>query len=228
MKICCVQEKRCLFQERECYILRVHEISFLNTINSSDFIPQVFCLSNSFPNAHLPTCLCALNHYAPNCAHFSRTYEPITSQDHRTDKYSAHMKSGENQYFNISGVVSQDLLDKNLKYQKESTVLDFLMGSQIYVSAHVPVEIKTHKVGLNSFRRSLFQGFEWKGQIIERKTAIREIEVSLNTFCEWFQARKHMKNDCMMAQNNFRHKGKQVQKINMGKSARSNLRHEVD
>ena len=204
------------------------QISFLNTINSSDFIPQVFCLSNSFPNAHLPTCLCALNHYAPNCAHFSRTYEPITSQDHRTDKYSAHMKSGENQYFNISGAVSQDLLDKNLKYQKESIVLDFLMGSQIYVSAHVPVEIKTHKVGLNSFRRSLFQGFEWKGQIIERKTAIREIEVSLNTFCEWFQARKHMKNDCMMAQNNFRHKGKQVQKINMGKSARSNLRHEVD
>ena len=32
-------------------------------------------------------------------------------------------------------------------------------------------------------------------QIIQRKTTIRIIEVSLNILCDWLQARKHVKNE---------------------------------
>ena len=34
-----------------------------------------------------------------------------------------------------------------------------------------------------------------KDQIIQRKTTIRIIEVSLNILCDWLQARKHVKNE---------------------------------
>ena len=80
---------------------------------------------------------------------------------------------------------------KNSKYWKESIVLDnFLMGPQITVSAHVPVEItKSHKVGLRyavlkagvCFR--VLNGI--KGQIIQRKTAIRGTEMSFS-YCYYY------------------------------------------
>ena len=34
---------------------------------------------------------------------------------------------------------------------------------------------------------------EMKGQIIQRKTAIPGIQETLNIFCEWLLARKHVK-----------------------------------
>ena len=61
------------------------------------------------------------------------------------------------------------------------------MGPQIIVSAHAPVEItKTHRVGLRyavleaGVCFGVFNGM--KGQIIQRKTAIQGIEVSLNYY----------------------------------------------
>ena len=63
------------------------------------------------------------------------------------------------------------------------------MDPQISVSAHAPVEItKCRKVGLShaiSEARVCFGVLNgMKGQISQRKTAIRAIEVSLNTSCE--------------------------------------------
>ena len=63
------------------------------------------------------------------------------------------------------------------------------MGPQISVSAHAPVEItKCRKVGLShavSEARVCFGVLNgMKGQISQRKTAIRAIEVSLNRSCE--------------------------------------------
>ena len=64
------------------------------------------------------------------------------------------------------------------------------MGPQIIVSVHAPVEIpKRYKIGLGyavlevgvCFR--VLNGI--KGQIIQRKTAMQGIEVSLNIFREW-------------------------------------------
>ena len=61
------------------------------------------------------------------------------------------------------------------------------MGPQIIVSAHVQIEItKPHKIGLNyaileaGVCFGVLNGM--KGQIIQIKTAIRGIEVSLNVF----------------------------------------------
>ena len=65
------------------------------------------------------------------------------------------------------------------------------MDPQIIVSAHAPVEItKPQKVGLRYVVleardcSGVLNGM--KGQLIQRKTAIRGIEVSLNIFCKWF------------------------------------------
>ena len=65
------------------------------------------------------------------------------------------------------------------------------MGPQIIVSAHAPVEItKPQKVRLRYVVleagdcSGVLNGM--KGQLIHRKTAIRDIEVSLNIFCKWF------------------------------------------
>ena len=65
------------------------------------------------------------------------------------------------------------------------------MCSQITVSAHAPVEItKPLRVGLrySVLEAGVCFGFlnEIKGQIIQKKTAIRGIEKSLNIFWEWF------------------------------------------
>ena len=63
------------------------------------------------------------------------------------------------------------------------------MGPQIIVSAHAPVEItNSHKVGLSyavleaGVCFGVLNGM--KGQIIQRKTAMRGTEVSFNIFCE--------------------------------------------
>ena len=58
------------------------------------------------------------------------------------------------------------------------------------VSAHAPVVItKPHKVGLRYavLEAEVCFGVSngMKSQIIQRKTAVRGIEVSLNVFCEW-------------------------------------------
>ena len=62
------------------------------------------------------------------------------------------------------------------------------MSPQIIISAHAPVEItKPHKTGLAyavleaGVCFGVLNGM--KDQIIQRKTAIRGIEVSLNIFC---------------------------------------------
>ena len=65
------------------------------------------------------------------------------------------------------------------------------MGPQIIVSVHAPVEMtKPHEVRLSYAVLEAgvcFGGFHgMKGQITQRKTAIRDIKVSLNIFCEWF------------------------------------------
>ena len=72
------------------------------------------------------------------------------------------------------------------------------MGPKIIVSAHAPVEItKPHKIGLGHAVLEAGACFGvlngMKGQIIQRKTAIRDTEKTLNIFCEWLWARKHMK-----------------------------------
>ena len=64
------------------------------------------------------------------------------------------------------------------------------MSPQIIVSAHAPVEItKPHKIqlGYTVLEAGVCFGVlnGMKGQIIQRKTAIRGIEVSLKIFCEW-------------------------------------------
>ena len=64
------------------------------------------------------------------------------------------------------------------------------MSPPIIVSAHATVAIaKPHKIGLGYavLEAGACSGVlnEMKGQIIQRKTAIRGIEVSLNIFCEW-------------------------------------------
>ena len=64
---------------------------------------------------------------------------------------------------------------------------NFLVGLQVIVSAHALVEItKPHKVGLRyavvetGVCFGVLNGME--GQLIQRKTAIRDIEVSLNCY----------------------------------------------
>ena len=64
------------------------------------------------------------------------------------------------------------------------------MGPQIVVSVHAPVEIlKPHRIGLvyavleAGVCFGVLNGM--KGQIIQRKTTIRGIEVSLDIFCDW-------------------------------------------
>ena len=71
------------------------------------------------------------------------------------------------------------------------------MDPQVIVSAHAPVEItKPHKIGLGyavleaGVCFGVLNGM--KGQIIRRKTALRGIGVSLNIFCNWLYARKHV------------------------------------
>ena len=64
------------------------------------------------------------------------------------------------------------------------------MSPQIVVSRHAPVEItKPHKIelGYTVLEAGVCFGVlnGTKGQIIQRKTAIPGIEVSLNIFCEW-------------------------------------------
>ena len=61
---------------------------------------------------------------------------------------------------------------------------------QVIVSAHAPVEItKPHKIGLGytvleaGVCFGVLNGM--KGQIIQRKTATRDIEVNLIIFYEW-------------------------------------------
>ena len=73
------------------------------------------------------------------------------------------------------------------------------MSPQIILSVHAPVQItKPHKIGLwytvleTGVCFGVFSGI--KGQIIQRKTTIQDIEVSLSIFCEIFP-RKHMKNE---------------------------------
>ena len=73
------------------------------------------------------------------------------------------------------------------------------MSPQIILSVHAPDEItKPHKIGL--WYALLETGvcfgvlYGMKGQIIQRKTAIQGIEVSLSIFCEIF-SRKHVKNE---------------------------------
>ena len=78
------------------------------------------------------------------------------------------------------------------------------MCPQIIVSAHAPVEItKPHKRGLGypvvevGVCFGVLNGM--KGQIIQRKTAIRGIKVSLNIFYGWLEACKHVENECTQA-----------------------------
>ena len=64
------------------------------------------------------------------------------------------------------------------------------MGPQIIVSAHAPVEIpKPHRIGLGYAVLEVGVCFGvlngMKGQIIQIKTTIRGVEVSLNIFFEW-------------------------------------------
>ena len=64
------------------------------------------------------------------------------------------------------------------------------MSPQIIVSLHAPVEItKPHKIGLGYTVLEAGVCFgvlnRMKGQTIQRKTAMRGIEVSPNIFCEW-------------------------------------------
>ena len=64
------------------------------------------------------------------------------------------------------------------------------MGPQIIVSAHAPAEItKPHKIGLGYtvFEAEVCFGVlnGMKGQILQGKTAIQGIEVSLSIVCEW-------------------------------------------
>ena len=63
------------------------------------------------------------------------------------------------------------------------------VAKQVIVSTHAPIEItKPHKIGLGYTVLEAGVCFEvlkgMKSQIIQRKTAIRSIEVSLNIFCE--------------------------------------------
>ena len=60
--------------------------------------------------AYVLTCLCALDYFEATSAHFSHTYVSTTTQVLVTDIYPADVRSDENQYFNTSAVVSQDLL----------------------------------------------------------------------------------------------------------------------
>ena len=65
------------------------------------------------------------------------------------------------------------------------------MGPQIVVSAHTPVETtKPHKVGLRYAVLEVAVCLRFlnrmKGQIIQRKTEVRGIEVSLNIFLIYF------------------------------------------
>ena len=74
------------------------------------------------------------------------------------------------------------------------------MGPQIIVSVYAPVEItKTHEIGLRFavLEAGFCFGFLYglKSQTIQKKTAIRGIEVSLNIFCEWLKTRKPVKHD---------------------------------
>ena len=78
------------------------------------------------------------------------------------------------------------------------------MGPQIIVFVHAPVEITKHqKVGLRyavleaGVCFGVLDGM--RGQIIQRKTTIQSIEVSLNKFFEWFETGKHVKNECNSA-----------------------------
>ena len=66
------------------------------------------------------------------------------------------------------------------------------MCPRIIVSAHAPVEItKPYKIGSGhgvlEAEARVFWGVlnGMKGQTIQRKTAIRDTEVTLNIFCEW-------------------------------------------
>ena len=74
------------------------------------------------------------------------------------------------------------------------------MCHQIIVSAHAPVEItKPHKIGLGYPVLEAGVCFGnlngMKGQIIQRKTAIRGIKVILNIFYGWLKACKPVKNE---------------------------------
>ena len=69
------------------------------------------------------------------------------------------------------------------------------MGPQIIASAHARFEIpKLHKIGLEyavletGVCFGILNGM--KGQIIQRKSTIRGIELILNIFCEWLYPRK--------------------------------------
>ena len=55
-------------------------------------------------------CVCAFNYFVSTFAHFSRTYVCSIMQNVGADIYPADVKSDENQYFNTSNVVSQNLV----------------------------------------------------------------------------------------------------------------------
>ena len=168
------------FQPLTIFAKKLHRRSLLNYVPTSlnYYVPT----SPHFSRAYVLTYLYirALNYYVPACAHFSCTYVSTMTQDLGTDKYPADVKSDENQYFNTSDVVKQDLLVQVLRIQntRKSIVLDnFLICLQIIVSAHAPVETtKTYKAGLRytvleaRVYFSVLNGI--KGHIILRKTAV--------------------------------------------------------
>ena len=175
------------FQPLTIFAKKLHRRSLLNYVPTSlnYYVPTSPHFSRAYVLTYLyisfvTTCFRALNYYVPACAHFSCTYVSTMTQDLGTDKYPADVKSDENQYFNTSDVVKQDLLVQVLRIQntRKSIVLDnFLICLQIIVSAHAPVETtKTYKVGL---RYTVLEARVYfgvlngiKGQIIQRKTAV--------------------------------------------------------
>ena len=68
------------------------------------------------------------------------------------------------------------------------------MSRQIIVSVHAPVEItKSHKIGLGY---AVLEAGVCFGILNGMKDQMKGVEVSLNIFCEWLQARKYVKNEC--------------------------------
>ena len=115
---------------------------------------------------------------------------------------------------------------KNSKYQNEFFVLDnLLMGLQIIVSAHATVEIiNPYNKGLSmQFQKQEFvlEGFEWneRSNNTEKNSNVRFRSEAQYIF-EWFQARKHVKNEPTQARNKLRHEYMQTRKIYIGTQAR--------
>ena len=95
------------------------------------------------------------------------------------------------------------------------------MGPLNRFSAHAYVEIaRFHKIELGYAVLETGICFSvlnrMKGQIIQRKTAIRVQKWASNTFYEWLEAPKQVKIERTLVRNNLRHEGTQAQKMYIG------------